>query len=265
MEVQTVLASQRAKIDVHRSPESVPADASARRPSPRRGGHAGPDPFRGCLGRGVVRVAQSGNEPEMRTHKDHTTIKIETATVGRTQAAPEAASPLATPPIFPPNGSSNDVSRRNLEWASAYSFALQDLTGIDLSLRRSMAIFGTRRPTLIAKMIATAVMPSASVSLMSASVVCEPSASCTRPLAILNRKTPGIIETTEAKPMAANGMCQRCATGVRISPTTKQTTKAPIAALEPSTVMDHHLRAWASMPAATRHGSMCSRAVKKTL
>jgi hypothetical protein len=30
----------------------------------------------------------------------------------------------------------------------------------------------------------------------------------------LNRNTPGIIDTTEAKPIAANGMCERCAIGV---------------------------------------------------
>jgi len=84
--------------------------------------------------------------------------------------------------------------------------APQGLASIDLSPRRSMAIFGTMRPKLIVKMIVMAVTPSAIVALMSSNVVCEPSASCTSPLAILNRKTPGIIETTEAKPMAANGM-----------------------------------------------------------
>ena len=80
-----------------------------------------------------------------------------------------------------------------------------------------MIILGMMRPRLIAKMMARAVVPSAIVALNSSSVVCEPSASCTRPLAILNRNTPGIIETTEANPMAAKGMWQRRATGVRIS------------------------------------------------
>ena len=41
------------------------------------------------------------------------------------------------------------------------------------------------RPTLIAKMTAKAVMPSAIVSLIIADVVCEPPAICTSPLAIL--------------------------------------------------------------------------------
>jgi hypothetical protein len=85
------------------------------------------------------------------------------------------------------------------------------------------------------------------------------------PLAILNRKTPGIIDTTETKPMAANGMCDRRETGVRISPTMRQATKAPVAALEPSTASDHHLRAWASVPTATGQASMWSGVEKKTL
>ena len=90
--------------------------------------------------------------------------------------------------------------------ANAAIRAPQGLACIDLSLRRSMAIFGIMRPKLIAKMMVVAVTPSAMVAPMSSNVVCEPLASCTSPLAILNRKTPGIIETTEAKPMAANGM-----------------------------------------------------------
>src|SRR3989454_1108417 len=47
-----------------------------------------------------------------------------------------------------------------------------------------MAVFGTMRPKLIAKIIVMAVMPSAIVALMSSNVACEPSASCSRPLAI---------------------------------------------------------------------------------
>ena len=66
------------------------------------------------------------------------------------------------------------------------------------------------RPKLIAKVMIMAVMPSAIVALIRSNVVCEPLAICRRPLAILNRNTPGIIDTTEAKPIAANGMCERC-------------------------------------------------------
>ena len=69
-----------------------------------------------------------------------------------------------------------------------------------------MAIFGTMRPKLIAKMIVIAVMPSAIVAPTSSKVVFKLLVSCRRPLAIQNRKTPGIIDTTEAKPMAANGI-----------------------------------------------------------
>ena len=71
-------------------------------------------------------------------------------------------------------------------------------------------------------MMVAAVKPSAIVNLSSSNVVRDPSASCTSPLAILNRNTPGIIDTTEANPMAANGICVRRETGVRITPTTAQ-------------------------------------------
>src|SRR5260370_5647806 len=110
-------------------------------------------------------------------------------------------------------GVGKDAWRRNLWWTSAYSFALHGLACVVLSLKWSMANFGTMRPKLIAKIIVTAIMPSAAVALMSSNVLCEPSASCTRPLAILNRKTPGIIDTTEAHPTAAKGMCHLRETG----------------------------------------------------
>ena len=69
-----------------------------------------------------------------------------------------------------------------------------------------MMIFGTTMPKLIASATVTAVIPSAIVAPKRSKVVFELFASCWRPLAILNKKTPGIIETTEAKPMAANGI-----------------------------------------------------------
>jgi hypothetical protein len=74
-----------------------------------------------------------------------------------------------------------------------------------------MAIFGVMRPKLIAKMMIMAVMPSAIVALISSNVVWEPPAICRRPLAILKRKTPGIIDTTAANPMRQTA----CANGVR--------------------------------------------------
>ena len=128
-----------------------------------------------------------------------------------------------------------------------------------------MTSFGVMRPKLIAKVTIMAVMPSAIVALISSNVVCEPPAICRRPLAILNRNTPGIIDTTEAKPIAANGMCERCATGVSINPTVRQAIKAPVAAPAPSRVSAAHRRAWAAMPTATGQASMFRGVEKKTL
>ena len=109
-------------------------------------------------------------------------------------------------------------------------------------------------------------MPSAIVALSSSSVVCEPSGKSAGGRSPSGTgKTPGIIDTTEAKPMAANGMCRRRATGVRISPTTRQATNAPVAAPNPSTASATHLKAWASMPTATGQASICSGVEKKTL
>jgi hypothetical protein len=68
-----------------------------------------------------------------------------------------------------------------------YSITRQDFAGADLSLRRSMASFGTMRPKLIAIVMVAAVKPSAIVAFRSSNVVCEPSASCRRPLAALKR------------------------------------------------------------------------------
>src|SRR5689334_10339419 len=141
--------------------------------------------------------------------------------------------------------------------------SLQDFDRL-ASPRLSMTTFGTMRPKLIARMIVIAVIPSAIVAARSSRVVFELLVSKTRPLAILKRKTPGIIDTTEAKPMAANGMCQRRATGVRISPTTRQATKTPVAAPKP-TASVHHLTAWASIPTAIGQPSICNGVEKKIL
>jgi hypothetical protein len=67
-----------------------------------------------------------------------------------------------------------------------------------------MTIMGTMTPKLIARMIVKAVMPSATVAPKSGKVAFALLAGCRRPLDILKRKTPGINETTEAKPIAAN-------------------------------------------------------------
>src|SRR5262249_5779479 len=119
-------------------------------------------------------------------------------------------------------------------------------------------------PNVIPKMIAIAVMPFAAVAPTSSSVVLPLSASCSSPLAIRNRNTPGNSETTEAKPIAANGIRERRATGVRIRPTAMHATAAPAAAPRPIASV-HHLSACASMPTPTAHASACTLAEKKTL
>src|SRR5215469_553194 len=128
-----------------------------------------------------------------------------------------------------------------------------------------MINFGTISPKLMAKIMRIAIEASASVAPMSSHVLCELFVSCTRPLAILNMKTPGIIETTEAKPIAANGMRQWRDTGVRITPTTRQAIKAPVAVLAPKVVSATHLRAWAAAPTATGQGSIFRGEEKKIL
>src|SRR5215469_18072177 len=128
-----------------------------------------------------------------------------------------------------------------------------------------MTNIGTISPKLIAKIMRMAVEPSANVAPMSSHVLWELLVSCTRPLAILNMKTPGIIETTEAKPIAAKGMRQRRDTGVRITPTIRHATNAAVAALAAKTVSATHLRAWATMPTTTGQVSIFSGVEKKTL
>jgi hypothetical protein len=98
-------------------------------------------------------------------------------------------------------------------------------------------------PKLIARMTRIAMEPSANVASMSSHVICELLASCTSPLAILNMKTPGIIETREAKAIAAKGVRKRREIGAMITPTMRHATNAPVAALAPTAVRTTHLRA----------------------
>src|SRR5581483_6796680 len=112
-------------------------------------------------------------------------------------------------------------------------------------------------------MIKMAVEASASVDPMS-SHVRELFVSCTRPLAILNMNTPGIIETTELKPIAAKGIREWRDTGVRITPVTRHAINVPVAALSPNAVSANHLRAWTAAPTATGHGSIFRGEEKKT-
>src|SRR5580698_9357540 len=109
----------------------------------------------------------------------------------------EAVSPMAKAPMHPPMCWPRYGPRRDLWWASPYSFTAQDFAWAVLSDRRSITVFGRIRPKLIARMISKAIEPSAIVALMRSHVLVGPWESCTRPLAILNRNTPGIIDTTE--------------------------------------------------------------------
>jgi hypothetical protein len=60
-------------------------------------------------------------------------------------------------------------------------------------------------------------------------------------------------------------MCVRRETGVRITATATQATKAPVTALKPNWVSAAHRKACPNIPTATGHGSMCSGVEKKTL
>ena len=86
------------------------------------------------------------------------------------------------------------------------SLSTQDNGRAALLVRQSMTSLGTITPKVIARMIVKAIMPSATVAPKSCKLAFALLASSRRPLDILKRKTPGIIETTEAKPMAANGI-----------------------------------------------------------
>ena len=81
----------------------------------------------------------------------------------------------------------------------------------------------------------------------------------TRPVAALNRKKPGINETTAEKATAAKGRCRRSTTGVARTLTSMHATSAPVGALPPATEISAQRAACASMPtaignASRRHG-----------
>src|SRR6266567_858660 len=171
------------------------------------------------------------------------------------RSTPDARCPECVPPARQ-RSKSAPVRKPSFNWfdrGHGISSFAQDL--VRFSITSSMINFGTIRPKLIATIMRTATEPSANVAPMSAHVICELLVSCTRPLAILNMKTPGIIDTTDANPMAANGMCQRYETGVRITPTITHAINAPVGALTPSAVSASHLKAWATAPTATGQGA----------
>jgi hypothetical protein len=128
-----------------------------------------------------------------------------------------------------------------------------------------MINFGAISPKLIAKIIRIAAAPSASVASRRSHVRGEVYVSCKSPLAILNMKIPGTIETTEANPTAAKGICQRRETGARITPTMRHATNTPIGVLAPSDVSTTHLKACATEPTPTGQGSIFRGEEKKIL
>ena len=80
----------------------------------------------------------------------------------------------------------------------------------------------------------------------------------TRPVAALNRKKPGINETTAEKATAAKGKCRRSASGVARTLTRIDAISAPVGALPPANISARRA-ACASMPhimgnASRRHG-----------
>jgi hypothetical protein len=128
-----------------------------------------------------------------------------------------------------------------------------------------MASLGTMRPKLIARMMRAAVMASAAVPAMSATVVCELSATLFEPArhpekesARHQRDDGGEADGRERHVPTARHRCQD-------QSDTRQATKAPVAALAPRMASAPHLSAWASMPTATGQGSICSGVEKKML
>src|SRR5262249_28672982 len=86
------------------------------------------------------------------------------------------------------------------------------------------------RPIVMPRMISVAVMPSAMIDRISSNVVLSVLANWTRPLAIRNSKTPGMSATTDANPIAANGMCHWRAIGVSSRPTASDASAALVVA-----------------------------------
>jgi hypothetical protein len=101
-----------------------------------------------------------------------------------------------------------------------------------LGRKRSINSFGAIKPKAIARKISAAVIPSVTVLRSKSGDALPPGAiRSTSPPAIRNRNTPGISDTTEAKPNAANGSRSRSAIGVTRALTTEQATSAPVSTL----------------------------------
>jgi hypothetical protein len=115
---------------------------------------------------------------------------------------------------------------------------------------------GAISPKVMAMMIRNAVAPLAAMLVSRAAGDLGPiETNSTRPVAALNRKKPGINETTAEKARAANGKCRRSTIGVTRTLTSMQATSAPVAAFVPATEISAQRAACASMPAAIGNAS----------
>src|ERR1700730_15387973 len=119
---------------------------------------------------------------------------------------------------------------------------------------------GRIRPKDMAMIIRNAVAPLVAMLVRRAGGAVGPiETNSTRPVAAVNRKKPGINETTAEKATAAKGRCRRSTTGVVRTLTSMQATSAPVGALPPATEISGQRAEHASMlmaigNASRRHG-----------
>src|ERR1700730_9516397 len=121
---------------------------------------------------------------------------------------------------------------------------------------RSNSMRGRISPKAMAMMIRTAMAPFASMLVSRVAGALGPiETNSTKPVAALNRKKPGINETTAEKATAAKGRCRRWAIGVRRTRARIREPSAPVAAFVAATEISTQRAACASMPAAIGNAS----------
>src|SRR5258708_16470244 len=95
-------------------------------------------------------------------------------------------------------------------------------------ITRSSSMRGRINPKVMAMMIRNAVAPFVTMLVRRAGGALGPiDTNSTRPVAALNRKKPGIKETTAEKATAANGRCRRSTNGGAVTLTSLQPTDPP--------------------------------------
>src|SRR6266436_5804444 len=125
-----------------------------------------------------------------------------------------------------------------------------------VGITRSNSMRGRISPKVMAMMMRNAVAPFVTTLVSRAAGALGPiETSSTRPVAALNRKKPGIIETTAEKARAAKGRCRRSTTGVTMTLASRQATSAPVAAFVPATEISAQRAACAIMPTAIGNAS----------